>query len=55
MCRIAFLGQGCEGGSVKTTNVVRVTPHDGQCQWVRVLPFVVSMLLVVATASSPVC
>ena len=54
MCRIAFLGQGCEGGSVKTTNVVRVTPQAGQCQLVLLLPFIVSMLLVVATASLPV-
>ncbi len=54
MYRIAFLGQGCEGGSVKTTNVDSVTPHEGQCQSVRVLPFIVSMLLATATASLPV-
>jgi len=54
MCRIAFLGQGCDGGSFKTTNVVSLTPHDGQCQSVWVLPFFVSMLLLGATASTPV-
>jgi hypothetical protein len=55
MYRIAFLGQGCEGGSFKTTCVVRLMPHEGQCQSVRVLPFVCSMLLATATASLPVC
>lgn len=54
MCRIAFLGQGCEGGSVKTTNVVRVTPQVGQCQSVRVLPFIVSMLLLGTACDTPV-
>jgi hypothetical protein len=32
---------------------VRVTPHDGQCQSVWVLPFVAFMLLATAAASPP--
>jgi hypothetical protein len=54
MCRIAFLGQGCEGGSFKTTNVDMVIPHDGQCQSVRVLPFIVCMLLLCSACYTPV-
>jgi hypothetical protein len=54
MCRIAFLGQGCDGGSIKTTNVDMVIPHDGQCQSVRVFPFMVSMLLLCPACDTPV-
>jgi hypothetical protein len=33
---------------------VRVTPQVGQCQSVRVLPFIVSMLLLVTACDTPV-